>query len=106
VALELAEDGGRGEGGEGGAAAGVEAVDRVDQAEAGDLEQIVERLAGTAVAQGEAFGERQVTANQLFTGGVVAVFREPLPEQPLAGEAVAELGRAFVVCADPTGGVR
>ena len=72
VAFELAEDRRRGEGGEGDAALGVEAVDRVDQAEAGDLEEVVEGLAGAAVAQRQPLGERQVAAHQLLADRRVA----------------------------------
>ena len=71
VALELAEDGGRGVARELRAAAGLEAVDGLDQAEARDLEQIVERLVGVAVAQREIAGQRQEALHELFPGGEI-----------------------------------
>src|SRR5665811_2231676 len=79
-AFELAEDGRRGERGEGDAALGVEAVDRVEQAEVGDLEQVVEGLAGAAVAQRQPFGEGHVAAHELLAARLVAVAGEAAPE--------------------------
>ena len=89
VALQLAEDRRRGEGGEGDAALGVEAVDRVEQAEVGDLEQVVEGLAGAAVAQGQALGEGHVAPHQLLAHGGVVVAGEALPELAFAGQLLA-----------------
>ena len=89
VALQFAEDGGGGEGGEGGAADRVEAVDRVDQAEVRHLQQVVEGLAGAAVAQRQVFGEGEIAADQLLAGGGVALVAEAAPEQRLGGQALA-----------------
>ena len=86
VALQLAEDRRRGEGGEGDAALGVEAVDGVEQAQVGDLEQVVEGLAGAAVAQRQALGEGHVAADQLFAHGGLAVTGEALPELAFSGQ--------------------
>ena len=58
---------------------GVEAVDRVDEAEAGDLQEVVEGLAGAAVAQRQVLGEGQVAAHQLLAGRLVAVARRSAP---------------------------
>src|SRR5215203_773341 len=89
VALQLAEDRWRGEGGEGRAAIGIETVDRVDEAEARHLQQVVEGLAGPAIAQRQVFREGQVATNQLLANRRVAVLDEPGPERALAGQALA-----------------
>ena len=80
VALQLAEDRRRGEGRERRAALGVEAVDRVDQAEAGDLDQVVGRLAGAAVAHCQPLREGQVAAHQLLADLRIAGAGEARPE--------------------------
>jgi hypothetical protein len=79
VALQLAEDGRRGEGCEGDSAVGFEAIDRVDQAEAGDLEQVVEGLVGGAVAAGEALGEGEIAPDQLLADRRVLGLDETSP---------------------------
>ena len=88
VAFELAEDGRRGEGAEGDAAVGVEAVDGVDQGEAGDLQEVVEGLAGAPVAARQAFGEVDVPAHQLLADRRIAGRREPAPELAFVGEVL------------------
>ena len=65
---------------------GVEAIDRVEQAEVGDLEQVVEGLAGAAVAQRQALGEGHVAPHQLLADRRVVVAGETIPELALAGE--------------------
>src|SRR5262249_53999157 len=84
VPLQLAEDGRRRKGGEGRPSAGIEAVDRVDEAEAGDLKEVVKRLAGAAIAERQVLRERQVAAHQLPADRRVAVLDEPVPESTLA----------------------
>src|SRR6185312_16904394 len=96
VALQFAEDGGGGEGGEGGAPGRVEAVDRVDQAEVRHLQQVVEGLAGAAVAERQVFREGQVAADELLARGRVALIAQASPEQRLAGKALACSGRRAV----------
>ncbi len=88
VALELAEDRRRGKGGEGDAALGVEAIDRVEQAEVGDLEQIVEGLAGAAVAQGKPLGKGHVAPHQLLANGGIVVADEAVPELAFSREVL------------------
>ena len=73
---------------------GVEAVDRVDQAEVGDLQQVVEGLAGAAVAQRQAFGEGQVAADQLLADGGVAWSRTKRPRAASRREVLIRPGRA------------
>ena len=68
VALELSEDRRHGEGGEGGTAGQVIAVDRLDQAEARNLQEVIERLAGSAVATGKLAGEGKEALNELVAG--------------------------------------
>ena len=94
VALELAEDGGRGIARELRAAPGLEAVDGLDQAEARDLQQVVERLVGVGVAQGEIAGQRQEALHELLPGGeitVVVVSNEELSLSVCAAHTVAIL---------------
>src|SRR4051812_31361899 len=73
VALELAQDGGDGETRERRLATWVKAVDRLQQAEAGDLDQVVQRLSPALVAAGELAGERQEATDQRGAGRLVAV---------------------------------
>ncbi len=92
VALELAEDRRRGKGGEGSSAVGFETVDRVDEAEARNLEEVVERLAGAAVTQRQVLREGEVAAHQLLAGGLVAVLGKARPEKPVVRQPVARSG--------------
>jgi hypothetical protein len=92
MALQLAEDGRRGEGGEGDAALGVEAVDRVHQPQARHLEKVVEGLVRAAVALGEAFREGQVAPHELLARRGVARPDEVVPEPLLAGEVLLRPG--------------
>ena len=71
VALELADDGGRGEGGELQAPVRVEAVDRAQQAQRGDLLEVVERHAPVGEAAGEVEREPQVGRHELVADGQV-----------------------------------
>ena len=73
VPLELTEDGGDGERGEADAALDVETVDRTQQSHRGDLDEVLDRLLGVAVAVGQPAGERQEPPAQLLAGGGVAV---------------------------------
>ena len=82
VAFELAEDRRRGEGGEGDAALGIEAVDRAQQAEVRHLQQVVEGLARSPVAERQPLGEVQVSAHELF----------PDRRVTLAGKSPPQLG--------------
>src|SRR5450631_1415056 len=91
IALELAQDRWDGEGGERQAAAGVEAVDRLDQAEGRDLDQVLERLAGVAVAAGEALGQREVLRRQLVASARILTL---LP----AGEKLGIVRAALLRC--------
>jgi hypothetical protein len=75
VALQLAGDRGDGERRELAPALGVEAVDRAEQPDAGDLDEVVERLGAAVVAPGEAAGERQEALDELVAGGEVAEAR-------------------------------
>jgi hypothetical protein len=93
VAFELAEDRRRGKGGEGDASLGVETVDRVQQAKVGDLEEVVEGLAGAPVALGEAAGEGKMAPDQLLADGRVLPGRETRPQLLFAGKS--KLGVRF-----------
>ena len=90
VALELAEDGRHREAGELGAATGLEAVDRLDEPDAGDLDEVVERLLAVAVAAGELACEREVALDQLVAQPRVA--RVPVLGEQL--RLVGGVGRA------------
>jgi hypothetical protein len=59
VPLELAEDGRHGVGRERDAAVGLVAVDRLDEPEAGNLQEVVERLAAALVAPRQPAGQGQ-----------------------------------------------
>ena len=87
VALQLAQDRGRGVARELRAAPGLEAVDGLDQAEARDLHEVVERLVGVRVAQRQVAGERQEPLAELLARGEVAAPRD-------TGPAVAFRSRA------------
>jgi len=75
VALQLAGDRGDGERRELAPALGVEAVDRAEQPDAGDLDEVVERLGAAVVAPREAAGERQEALDEFVAGGEVAEAR-------------------------------
>ena len=68
VALDLADDRGRGVRRELHAALGVEAVDRLDQADRADLDQVLERLAAVAEAAGAVLDQRQVQVDERRRG--------------------------------------
>ena len=72
VAPQLAEDRRHGVGREREPALRVPAVDGLDEADGGDLDQVVERLAGAPVAQRERAGERHVALDQLLARAFVA----------------------------------
>ena len=94
VAAQLPEDGRHGVAREREAAAGFPAVDRLDQPDRRDLDQVVERLGGAAVAQREAAGERHVPLDQLGAGtrlAVLVALREP-HVLPLAAGPVVRAG--------------
>jgi hypothetical protein len=92
MALELAENGGDGEGREGGAALGVEAVYRLDQADARNLDQVVEWLRPSRVARREAPGERHEPVHQLFPNRRRALSGESPQQLPLIGELLTRAG--------------
>src|SRR5215217_3064702 len=73
MALQLAQDGGRGVTRELRPAVGLEAVDGLDQAEARDLEQVVEGLVGVRVAEREVARQREEALYELLTRGEVSV---------------------------------
>jgi hypothetical protein len=72
VAAQLAQDRGNREGAERGAAIRVVAVDRLDERQAGDLEQVVERLGRVREAHRHAAGERLESRRQPLTVGLLA----------------------------------
>ena len=73
VTLELAEHRRHRVGGERGLARRVEAVYRLDQPERRDLDEVVERLVGAAVAPRHAARQRQQALNEGLACGLVAV---------------------------------
>ena len=73
VALDLAQHRRRRVGGEAHLAREVEAVDRLHDPDAGDLHEVVERLAAVGVAPGERPGERQHLLGQLVARARVAL---------------------------------
>ena len=73
VALDLAEHRRRRVGREAHLAVEVEAVDRLHDPDAGDLHEVVERLAAAGVAAGQRARQRQHLLRQLVAGGAVAV---------------------------------
>ncbi len=77
VAAQLAEDRRDRVGREREPALRVPAVHRLDQADRGDLDEVIERLARSPVAQGERAGERHVALDQLLAGPLVALLDEP-----------------------------
>ena len=82
VALQLAQDRGRGVARELRAALGLEAVDGLDQPEARHLDQVVERLVRVGVAQRQVARERQEPLGQLLARGEVALAVVPDQELP------------------------
>src|SRR3954447_20491052 len=81
VALDLAHDRGHGVARERHAALDVEAVDGLHEAEAGDLEDVVERLFGALIAGGKLARERQEALDdRVAVDRVVCV--DVAPEQP------------------------
>src|SRR5690349_11172165 len=72
VALELTEDRGRREARELVATAGLEAFDRAEQPQRGNLDQIVDRFVGVAVAERQLTGEGKEALRQSLTGLEVA----------------------------------
>ena len=86
VALQLAEDGGDGEGREGGPALRVEPVDRLDQGHARHLHQVVERLGTPRVAGGEPARQRHEALHQLLAYHRRAVPGESPQQRALPGQ--------------------
>ena len=96
VTLELAEDGGDGERGERRLARGVEALDGLQQPERGDLDQVVERLAGALVAARKLARERQEALDQRLAGrgiGLAVVALEQAPVLERTGDAILRARR-------------
>ena len=85
VALDLAEHRRRRVGGEAHLAREVEAVDRLHDPDAGDLHEVVERLAAVGVAPGERPGERQHLLGQLVARPRVALLVDA-PQQLLLSQ--------------------
>jgi hypothetical protein len=96
VALQLAEDARDREARERGAPGRVVAVDSLDQPDARDLQQVVERLAGARVADGQPACERQAPPDQLVAGGEVPALAVALEQarllETLPGGAESGMG--------------
>ena len=67
---------------------GIEAIDRLDEAQRGDLQQIVERLAGALVAARELSRQREEALHELVASAGVRV-------AVIADEQLAILARAL-----------
>src|SRR5581483_11268154 len=82
VPLDLSQDGRHGVRGQLHPPLGVEAVDRVDEADATDLDEVVERLAASRVAERQRADERHQVLDQLLARRPVALVlvrvQEPL----------------------------
>ena len=98
VTLELAEDGGDGEGRERGLAGGIEALDRLQQAERRDLDQVVEGFAGPLVAAGELARERQEALDERLARAGVRVVVVALEKAPVLLRAHEPIGRTGICC--------
>jgi hypothetical protein len=72
VPLQLADDGGGGEGRELQATSGVEALDRLEKAEQGHLDQVLDGFAPVLEAPGEVLGQTHLRAHDLVPQGAVA----------------------------------
>lgn len=70
----------------------VEPVDRLHEAEAGDLKEVVERLAGPCVAPREVAREWQETISQFLAGALIA---RPLPAHEQLCVVAASVRGAF-----------
>ena len=79
---KLSQDGRCGVGNERLAALGVEAVERLDESQVRYLDQVLDRLPGAAIAQGQGARQGQEADDQLLPDPLV-VSRRVLPEQPL-----------------------
>jgi hypothetical protein len=82
VALQLAEDGGRGEGGELQTPAGFEPVDRLEQSDGGHLFQVVDRDAAVGKPAGQMDGQPEVGGDQLISERGVTRAREVIEPRP------------------------
>ena len=94
MAAKLAQDRRRGVGVEALAALRIEAVKRLDQAQARDLDQILERLGGAAVAKREASRQGKEAVNELLlelrvAGRRVAAQKRILINYEAAGPGLA-----------------
>ena len=99
VALELADHGGHGVAHEARAAARLEAVDGLHQAQAGHLDQVLERLVGVAVARGEVAGHGHEAGGERLAGvevAVAVVANQQLVVARLAGVATWAVSEAGV----------
>src|SRR5262245_21667616 len=97
MALELAEDGGDGEGRERGSALGVEAVDRLDEPDARDLHEVVEGLGPAGVTRRQAPGERHEATDQLLTHDRGVVLRVALEQPTLTEELLLRSWRRRLI---------
>src|SRR4051812_24395914 len=94
VALDLTQDGGRRVGREAHLAIEIEAVDRLHDPDAGDLHEVVDRLAAAGVAPGEGAGQWQHLLGELVAGGLIALLMESAQELTLATGARGVAHRA------------
>src|SRR4051794_28754463 len=93
VALDLAHDRGHGVARERHAALDVEAVDGLHEAEAGDLEDVVERLLGALVTGGKLARERQEALHDRLTVDGIALVDEAQEEPPIGTRPVGPFVR-------------
>jgi hypothetical protein len=101
VSLEFAEYGRRGVARELGSAIGFEGVDRLDQAEAGDLQQVLERLVGIRVAKREVPRQREEAPDELLAGREIVLgdsrsLRSPRPARAPSPTVGEEIGTKLV----------
>jgi hypothetical protein len=87
VAPDLAHHGRHGVAGERDVAAEVEAIDRLEEPEAGDLEEIVDRLAGVLVAARQGAREGQEALHEHVAVDRVAPLEVALKQRPVGAQA-------------------
>ena len=89
VAFDLAQDGRRGVGGEAHVAREIEAVDRLHEPDAGDLHEVVQRLAAVGVARGEGAGQWEHLLRELIPRAGVGVLVNAPQQLALSGSAMS-----------------